>query len=106
MLYFSLVTIPQSLMVSNQFWPRSLSICIKWAIVKKTYTIWLQMMYLSSLAALFTCLQAYKDVTMILERHMKRKPATTKARLNVFYVLSAICRQSKKQFKDKDKYGT
>ena len=42
---------------------------------------------------------------MLLEKHMKRKPASTKARLNVFYLLSAICRQSKKQFKEKDKYG-
>lgn len=48
--------------------------------------------------------QAYKDVSMLLEKQMKRKPAT-KSRLNVFYILSAICRQSKKRFKEKDKYG-
>ena len=50
-------------------------------------------------------LQAYKDVSMLLETQMKRAPASKKTRLNVFYVLSSICRQSKKRFKEKDKYG-
>ena len=51
------------------------------------------------------CLQAYKDVSMLLETQMKRAPANKKTRLNIFYVLSSICRQSKKRFKEKDKYG-
>ena len=41
---------------------------------------------------------------MLLETQMKSKIPTGRARLNVLYVLSAICRKSKKQHGLKDKY--
>jgi len=50
-------------------------------------------------------MQAYKDVSMLLEKQMKRKGGQSKARLNVLYVLSSICRESKKKHGAKDKYG-
>jgi len=47
--------------------------------------------------------QAYKHVSALLLRSMKRSPP--ERRINTFYVLSAICRQSKMQLKAADKYG-
>ncbi|KAK9816515.1 hypothetical protein WJX72_001388 [[Myrmecia] bisecta] len=46
--------------------------------------------------------QCYKHVCALIERQMKRSKA--KLRLNLLYVLSAICRQSRSQLKSKDKY--
>ena len=48
-------------------------------------------------------LQAYKHVSALLIRSLKRSPPDR--RINTFYVLSAICRQSKMQLKAADKYG-
>ena len=48
-------------------------------------------------------LQAYKHVSALLVRSLKRSPPVR--RINTFYVLSAICRQSKMQLKAADKYG-
>ena len=42
---------------------------------------------------------------MLLEKQMKRKGGQSKARLNVLYVLSSICRDSKNKHGAKDKYG-
>ena len=42
---------------------------------------------------------------MLLERQMKRSKSASKARLQVLYVISAICRKSKRKFGEKDKYG-
>ena len=49
-------------------------------------------------------MQAYKDACMLMELEMKRKTPSGKARLNVLYILSAICRKSKKLHAAKDKY--
>lgn len=48
--------------------------------------------------------QCYKHVCALVERHIRKaKPAQ---RLSIFYLISAICRHSKKKHKLQDKYST
>jgi len=47
--------------------------------------------------------QCYKHVCALLEKHILK--AGKKNKVNVFYMISSICRQSKSLLREKDKYG-
>lgn len=48
-------------------------------------------------------LQGYKHVVGLLKRAMVK--CGRKERINVFYIISSICRASRTQLGSKDKYG-